>query len=206
MSEKGLPAGKRFLVAGGGSGLGPAMGRRFIEPGAELIICGRRIELLEQSAAQLRLDPGGKIGVFRCDIRDAAAVDAMTEAIWHEAPVDVLVNNAAATFIPQTEHLSPRAANAIPAPTLLGALDGTPAAGRRWIDGCHGGAVLSILDLDHHRSRLHRSSAMAKSAILAMTRSLAVERAPKGIRTVAIAPGAFPTAGAFRPASSRETR
>src|SRR6204780_3046529 len=81
MFEKNLLAGKRILVTGGGSGLGAAMGRRFVELGAELIVCGRRLELLEQAAAEMRVDPGGKVSAVRCDIRDGASVDAMMDAI-----------------------------------------------------------------------------------------------------------------------------
>src|ERR1043165_5170176 len=197
MFEKNLLSSKRILVTGGGSGLGAAMGHRFVELGAELIICGRRLELLEQTAAQLRVDLAGKVRAVRCDIRDGAAVDAMMDDIWREAPLDVLVNNAAATFIAQTEHLSFRAADAILAPTLHGALYCTLAAGKRWIEGKHKGVVLSILSTSTITGRAFTvPSAMAKSAVLAMTRSLAVEWGPKGIRTVAIAPGPFPTAGA----------
>ena len=197
MFEKGLLAGKRILVTGGGSGLGAAMGHRFVELGAELIICGRRLEVLEATAARMRSEPAGKVGVISCDIRNSAAVDAMMEEIWREGPIDVLVNNAAATFIAQTEHLSPRAADAILAPTLHGTMYCTLAAGRRWIDGKHRGVVLSILSTSTITGRAFTvPSAMAKSAVLAMTRSLAVEWGPKGVRTVAIAPGAFPTPGA----------
>jgi NAD(P)-dependent dehydrogenase (short-subunit alcohol dehydrogenase family) len=197
MFEKDLLAGKRILVTGGGSGLGAAMARRFAELGAEPIVCGRRLELLEQTASQLRGEFGGKVSVIRCDIRDGAAVDAMMDMIWRDAPLDVLVNNAAATFIAQTEHLSFRAADAILAPTLHGTMYCTLAAGKRWIEGAHKGVVLSILSTSTITGRAFTvPSAMAKSAVLAMTRSLAVEWGPKGIRTVAIAPGAFPTAGA----------
>jgi NAD(P)-dependent dehydrogenase (short-subunit alcohol dehydrogenase family) len=197
MFEKNLLAGKRILVTGGGSGLGAAMGRRFVELGAELIICGRRLEMLEATAAQLRADPGGKVSTIRCDIRDGAAVDAMMEAIWRDAPLDVLVNNAAATFLAQTEQLSFRAADAILGPTLHGAMYCTLAAGKRWIEEQHKGVVLSILSTSTITGRAFTvPSAMAKSAVLAMTKSLAVEWGPKGIRTVAIAPGPFPTAGA----------
>jgi len=197
MFEKGLLTQKRILVTGGGSGLGAAMGRRFVELGAELVICGRRLELLEQTAAQMRSEFGGKVSVAGCDIRDGAAVDAMMDAIWRDAPLDVLVNNAAATFIAQTEHLSFRAADAILAPTLHGTMYCTLAAGKRWIEGKHKGVVLSILSTSTITGRAFTvPSAMAKSAVLAMTKSLAVEWGPKGIRTVAIAPGAFPTAGA----------
>ena len=197
MFEKGLLKGKRILVTGGGSGLGAAMGRRFLELGAELIICGRRMEQLETTAAEMRQSPGGEVTAMRCDIRDGAAVDAMMDAVWREAPLDVLVNNAAATFIAQTEQLSYRAADAILAPTLHGTMYCTLAAGKRWIEGGHKGVVLSILSTSTITGRAFTvPSAMAKSAVLAMTRSLAVEWGPKGVRTVAIAPGAFPTPGA----------
>jgi NAD(P)-dependent dehydrogenase (short-subunit alcohol dehydrogenase family) len=197
MFEKGLLKGKRILITGGGSGLGEAMGRRFVELGAELIICGRRLGWLEATAARLRGDPGGRVAVFKCDVRDGADVTAMMDAIWREAPLDVLVNNAAATFIARTERLSFRAADAILAPTLHGAMYCTLAAGKRWIADGHKGVVLSILSTSTITGRAFTvPSAMAKSALLAMTKSLAVEWGPKGVRTVAIAPGAFPTEGA----------
>ena len=203
MFEKGLLAGKRVLVTGGGSGLGAAMARRFLELGAELIICGRRYELLEASAAEMRLSAGGEVTTIRCDIRDGASVEAMMDAICREGPLDVLVNNAAATFIAQTEHLSFRAADAILAPTLHGTMYCTLAAGKRWIASGHKGVVLSILSTSTITGRAFTvPSSMAKAAVLAMTRSLAVEWGPKGIRTVAIAPGPFPTpgsAGQLRP-------
>src|ERR1700751_3006562 len=196
MFEKGLLAGKRILVTGGGSGLGAAMARRFFELGAELIICGRRFELLEASAAEMRLAAGGEVSAIRCDIRDGGSVEAMMDAIWREGPLDILVNNAAATFISQTEHLSFRAADAILAPTLHGTMYCTLAAGKRWIDAAHKGVVLSILSTSTITGRAFTvPSSMAKSAVLAMTRSLAVEWGPKGVRTVAIAPGPFPTPG-----------
>jgi NAD(P)-dependent dehydrogenase (short-subunit alcohol dehydrogenase family) len=197
MFEKGLLAQKRILITGGGSGLGAAMGHRFAELGAELIICGRRQELLEETASKLRNAFGSMVATLRCDIRDGAAVEAMMDSIWQQAPIDVLVNNAAATFIAQTENLSFRAADAILAPTLHGTMYCTLAAGRRWIEGQHNGVVLSILSTSTITGRAFTvPSAMAKTAVLAMTKSLAVEWGPKGIRTVAIAPGAFPTPGA----------
>ena len=197
MFEKGLLGGKRVLITGGGSGLGAAMGHRFLDLGAELLICGRRRELLEKTAAEMRQATGGKVSVHPYDIRNGAEVDAMMEAAFGEAPLDVLVNNAAATFIAQTEQLSFRAADAILAPTLHGAMYCTLAAGKRWIESGHKGVVLSILSTSTITGRAFTvPSAMAKSALLAMTRSLAVEWGPKGVRLVAIAPGAFPTEGA----------
>jgi short chain dehydrogenase len=166
MFEKGLLTGKRILVTGGGSGLGAAMGRRFVELGAELIICGRRLELLEATAARMRADFAGKVNAIRCDIRDGAAVDAMLDAIWRDAPLDVLVNNAAATFIAQTEQLSFRAADAILAPTLHGTMYCTLGAGKRWIEAGHKGVVLSILSTSTITGRAFTvPSAMAKSAM-----------------------------------------
>jgi len=173
------------------------LGRRFVELGAELVICGRRLEVLEATANQMRGDSGGKVTTIRCDVRDGAEVDAMMDTIWRAAPLDILVNNAAATFIAQTEHLSFRAADAVLAPTLHGTMYCTLAAGKRWIEASRKGVVLSILSTSTITGRAFTvPSAMAKSAVLAMTKSLAVEWGPKGIRTVAIAPGAFPTAGA----------
>ena len=197
MFEKSLLRDKRILITGGGSGLGAAMGRRFLELGAELVICGRRLELLEKAAAEMRTASGGNASAIACDIRDGAAVDAMMDQIWRDAPLDILVNNAAATFIAKTEQLSFRAADAILAPTLHGAMYCTIAAGKRWIEGGHSGVVLSILSTSTITGRAFTvPSAMAKSALLAMTKSLAVEWGPKNIRTVAIAPGSFPTPGA----------
>jgi NAD(P)-dependent dehydrogenase (short-subunit alcohol dehydrogenase family) len=121
----------------------------------------------------------------------------MMDAIFRKAPLDVLINNAAATFIAQTEHLSCRAADAILAPTLHGTMYCTLAAGKRWIEGNHKGVVLSILSTSTITGRAFTvPSSMAKSAVLSMTKSLAVEWGPKGVRLVAIAPGAFPTPGA----------
>jgi len=162
-----------------------------------LIICGRRLEVLEATANAIRAEIGGTVTTIQCDIRDGASVEAMLDAVWRDAPLDVLVNNAAATFVAQTHRLSFRAADAILAPTLHGTMYCTLGAGRRWIDRQRNGVVLSILSTSTITGRAFTvPSAMAKSAILAMTKSLAVEWGPKGIRTVAIAPGAFPTPGA----------
>jgi NAD(P)-dependent dehydrogenase (short-subunit alcohol dehydrogenase family) len=197
MFERGLLSGKRILVTGGGSGLGAAMGRRFVELGADLVICGRRLEVLQATAAGIRRGTGGKVEAIRCDLREGHGVEAMMDAIWLQSPLDILVNNAAATFIAETERLSFRAADAILAPTLHGAMYCTIAAGKRWIEAGRNGVVLSILSTSTITGRAFTvPSAMAKAALLAMTKSLAVEWGPKGIRTVAIAPGAFPTEGA----------
>ncbi len=197
MFDASLLAEKRILITGGGSGLGAAMARRFAELGADLVLCGRRQDVLETTAADIRSKFGREVIAAVCDIRDAHAVDAMMDKIFAQRAIDVLVNNAAATFIAQSEHLSARAADAILAPTLHGSLYCTLAAGKRWIEASRKGVVLSILSTSTITGRAFTvPSAMAKSAVLAMTKSLAVEWGPKGVRLVAIAPGPFPTPGA----------
>ncbi len=198
MFQPGLLAGRRILVTGGGTGLGAAMAARFGELGARLLICGRRAAALDETAVRLRA-AGAEVDTAVCDVRDAAAVEAMVDAQWARAPIDVLVNNAAASFIARTETLSARAADAILAPTLHGALYCTLALGRRWIDAGRPGVVLSILSTSTRTGRAFTvPSAIGKAGLLAMTRSLAVEWGPHGIRLVAIAPGPFPTEGSDR--------
>ena len=198
MFQDGLLKGKRILVTGGGTGLGAAMGRRFLELGADLVICGRRADVLEETAARFKSETGGSVMPIACDVRDAAAVEAMMDRIWESGPIDCLLNNAAGTFIAETHKLSPRAIDAILNTVLHGSAYCTVAAGRRWIEaGQRNCCVLSILTLSALKGAAFRvPSAMAKAGVLAMIRSLAVEWGPKGIRTVAIAPGPFPTAGA----------
>lgn len=196
MFQPDLLRGKRILITGGGTGLGAAMAARFAELGASLALFGRRAEVLEEAAAKLRAS-GASVTTRTCDIRDPQAVDAAFTAAWQEGPVDILVNNAAANFIAETETLSARAADAILGTTLHGALYCTLAAGQRWIAESRQGVVLSILSTSTITGRAFTvPSAMAKSGLLAMTRSLAVEWGPKGVRLVAIAPGPFPTPGA----------
>lgn len=189
--------GKRVLVTGGGSGLGAAMAERFVQLGAIPLICGRRREALEATSARWSSNYGIDTQIFACDIRDPLQVEAMIAQIWQQAPLDALVNNAAATFIARTEHLSHRAADAVLAPTLHGTMYCTLAAGRRWIEANYPGVVLSILSTSTITGRAFTvPSAMAKSAVLSMTKSLAVEWGRYGIRLLAIAPGSFPTPGA----------
>ena len=192
-----LLAGRTALVTGGGKGLGLAMARRFAGLGADLVICGRRSGVLTAAAGEIAaIAPERKVRTKVCDIRDPAAVAGMMDAIWAESGVDILVNNAAASFIAQTHHLSARAADAILAPTMHGTLYCTLEAGRRWIEAGRPGVVLNILSTSTLTGRAFTTpSAMAKSAVLAMTRSLAVEWGPRNIRLVAIAPGPFPTPG-----------
>lgn len=200
MFQLDLLKGKKILVTGGGTGLGASMAERFLQLGAELVICGRRRDVLEDTAGRLAEATGGHITALPCDVRDSAAVETMMDQIWAAGPLDALVNNAAGNFIAQTHKLSPRAIDAILNTVMHGTAYCTVAAGRRWIDqGRRPAVVLSILTLSALRGAAFRvPSAMAKAGVLAMTRSLAVEWGPRGIRTVAIAPGPFPTEGAWQ--------
>ncbi len=198
MFRDGLLAGKRILITGGGTGLGKSIGRRYVELGAELVICGRRGEVLRGAADELLRDFGKPVQTHVCDVRDAAAVETMMERIWEQGPLDVLLNNAAGNFLARTERLSPRAVDAVIDIVLKGGAYCTIAAGRRWIAAGRGGTVLCILT----QSALVGApftvpSAMAKAGLLSMIRSLAVEWGPKGIRLVGVAPGPFPTEGAW---------
>jgi NAD(P)-dependent dehydrogenase (short-subunit alcohol dehydrogenase family) len=196
MFQPGLLQGKRILITGGGTGLGVAMAGRFAELGASLVLCGRRAEVLDEAASRLRAS-GADVAAHVCDVRDAEAVERTFEEAWRQQPVDVLVNNAAANFIAETEKLSVRAVDAVLGTTLHGALYCTLAAGQRWIAARRPGVVLSILSTSTITGRAYTvPSAMAKSGVLSMTKSLAVEWGPKGVRLMAIAPGPFPTPGA----------
>ncbi|MGH6946316.1 MAG: SDR family oxidoreductase [Kiloniellales bacterium] len=190
---------KRVLVTGGGSGLGKAMARRFLELGARVALCGRRAEVLAATAAEFDRDFSGRTLVQGCDIRDAEAVEALAAAMWDRmGGLDVLVNNAAGNFLSRSETLSPRALDAVLGIVLHGTAYVTLACGRRWIDSDAAGTVLSIATpYAWTGSPYVLPSAMAKAGVLAMTRSLAAEWGPKGIRLNAIAPGPFPTTGAW---------
>ena len=198
MFRQDLLKNKTVLVTGGGTGLGAAMATRFAELGANLVICGRRPEVLEK-AAELMRAYGTQVHTRVCNVREPEAVEALIEDVWHAYAPDVLVNNAAATFIAETSTLSHRAVDTILGTTLHGALYCTLEMGKRWIEAGRPGVVLSILSTSTITGRAFTvPSAVAKSGLLAMTKSLAVEWGPKNIRTVAIAPGPFPTAGATR--------
>ncbi len=191
-----LFAGKRILVTGGGTGLGKAMAERFLSLGAEVFICGRRKSVCEETAAELMKLHGGSVRAYGVDIRDAGAVDAMIEDIFKSGPLTDLVNNAAGNFIARTEELSPRGFDAVANIVMHGTFYVTHAVGRRWIAGHHQGNVLSIVvTWVRNGSPFVVPSAMSKSAIHAMTMSLATEWARHGIRLNAIAPGEIPTEG-----------
>jgi len=138
--------GKRFLVTGGGTGLGRIMMEKFVELGADCVICGRRGGVLEETAKQVMAKhPGRRVDTHAVDIRVATAVEEMIESIWASGPLDGLVNNAAGNFISQTKDLSPRAFDAIANIVLHGTFYTTNACGKRWIAEQRKASVISIL-------------------------------------------------------------
>lgn len=198
MFRSDLLAGKKALITGGGTGLGKSIAQRYLELGAEVVICGRRSDVLESTTQALRQATGGAIAFVSCDIRNADSVEAMIDEIWKQRPLDILVNNAAANFIARTDKLSPRAIDAVLNIVLHGSFYCTVACGRRWIEAGRGGTVLSVATTPSFTGLAFTApSAAAKAGIVAMTRSLAVEWGPKGIRLNAVAPGLFPTEGAW---------
>jgi NAD(P)-dependent dehydrogenase (short-subunit alcohol dehydrogenase family) len=162
------------------------------------VICGRRENVLKEAAEKHQAKFGRAVETQVCDIRDAAAVDAMIAAIWAKAPLDALVNNAAGNFIARSEELSPRAVDAVLGIVLHGSAYVTLACGKRWLAAKREAAVLSIITTYAWTGSAYVvPSAMAKAGVLAMTRSLAVEWGGRGVRLNAIAPGPFPTPGAW---------
>ncbi|GAB6989968.1 SDR family oxidoreductase [Paenibacillus pini] len=189
---------KVVLITGGGTGLGRSMGERFLELGASLAITGRREEVLKETADKW-IASGYNVFYKACDVRDPAQIHELVEAVEaHFGRIDVLVNNAAGNFISPTERLSPRAVDAVLNIVLHGTFYMTLEVGKRWIEQQHQGTMLNIVTTYASTgSGFVTPSAAAKAGVLALTRSLAVEWAPYGIRQVAIAPGPFPTEGAW---------
>ena len=195
-----LLRGKRILVTGGGSGLGKMMTERYIQLGADVYIMGRRGGVLEETANELQAaNPnGGKVLPLACDIRDADAVEAAVAQAFDAGPLTGLVNNAAGNFIAQTKDLSHRGFNAVADIVFRGTFYVTNAVGKRWIAGGNPGSVISIVTTwADTGSPFVVPSAMSKAAIANMTKSLAIEWGPRNIRLNAIAPGPFPTEGAW---------
>jgi NAD(P)-dependent dehydrogenase (short-subunit alcohol dehydrogenase family) len=186
-------------VTGGGTGLGRVMLEKFVELGADVAICGRRSSVLEATAREVMArHPGRRVDTHTVDIRVATAVEEMIERIWAEGPLDGLVNNAAGNFISQTKDLSPRAFDAIANIVLHGTFYVTNACGKRWIAEKRPASVISILTTwVWTGSPFVVPSAMSKAGVAVMTQSLAVEWGRHGIRLNAIAPGPFPTEGAW---------
>lgn len=191
---------KVIVVTGGGSGLGKAMTKYFMELGAKVAITSRDLDKLKSTASELETETGGTCLPLQCDVRHYDQVEAMLkEVLKAYGKVDVLLNNAAGNFISPTERLSANAFDTVIDIVLKGTKNCTLAFGKHWIDTKQEtSTVLNIVTTYAFTGSAYVvPSATAKAGVLAMTRSLAVEWAKYGIRTNAIAPGPFPTKGAW---------
>lgn len=193
-----LLAGKTTVITGGGTGLGRSMALRMASLGAHVAVLGRRVEPLEETVNTIRA-AGGKAVSASCDIRNPEAVASALDEVEKElGPANQLINNAAGNFLCASEDLSPGAFNAVVQIVLYGTFHCTRELGRRLIERKEKGEILSIVtNYTQIGSAFVLPSAAAKAGVLAMMRSLAVEWAAYGIRVNAVAPGPFPTEGAF---------
>ena len=198
MFKKDLLKGKRILVTGGGTGLGKEMASHYGQHGSDLYICGRRENVLKDTATEIEDKYGVKVNYETLDIRASSDVESYIDRIFQEGPIDGLVNNAAGNFISPTKDLSHKGFDAIANIVFHGTFYITHSVGKRWIEQKLKGSIISILTTwVWTGSPYVVPSAMSKSGLHAMTQSLAAEWGKYGIKVNAIAPGPFPTKGAW---------
>ena len=198
MFKEDLLKGKRILVTGGGTGLGKEMATHYGQHGADLYICGRRENVLKDTANEIEDKCDVKVNYETLDIRASSDVESYIDGIFQEGPLDGLVNNAAGNFISPTKDLSHKGFDAIANIVFHGTFYITHSVGKRWIEQKLKGSIISILTTwVWTGSPYVVPSAMSKSGLHAMTQSLAAEWGKYGIKVNAIAPGPFPTKGAW---------
>ncbi len=198
MFKKDLLKNKRILITGGGTGLGKEMAIHFAKHGAVLFICGRRENVLKETADEISKKYSTKVNYQTLDIRASKDVDDYVHSIFEESPLDGLVNNAAGNFISPTKDLSHKGFDAIANIVFHGTFYMTHSVGKRWIESSYKGSIINILTTwVWTGSPYVVPSAMSKSGINAMTKSLAAEWGKYGIKVNGIAPGPFPTKGAW---------
>ena len=201
MFRPGLMQGQRILITGGGTGLGKVMATACLMLGADVYIWGRRGSVIEATAEELNAAhgaSGGRCVGLACDIRVPEAINETMDRVWAGGALTGLVNNAAGNFISRTEDLSPKGFDAIANIVFRGSFFVTLEAGKRWLaEGKHASVVSILTTWIWRGGPFTVPSAMSKAGLNVMTQSLAVEWGGRGIRLNAIAPGPFPTEGAW---------
>lgn len=191
--------GKTIIVTGGGTGLGKSMSRYFLQLGANVTICSRRQAVIDQTAQELMHETGGVVLAVQCDVRNPMEIEnVIAQTVEKFGRVDGLLNNSAGNFISPTERLSYKAFDTVVDIVLRGTYYFTLAVGKYWIENNIKGTVLNIsTTYATTGSGYVVPSAVAKGGALIMTKSLAAEWGKYGIRLNCIAPGPFPTKGAW---------
>ena len=191
--------GKTIIITGGGTGLGKSMGKYMLQLGANLVITSRKKDVLEKAATELEHETGGQVLAVVCDVRKyEEIVNVISETEKRFGQIHGVLNNAAGNFISPTERLSHRAFDIVVDIVLKGTYYMTLAIGKHWIANKQPGTFLNIVTTYAWTgSGYVVPSACSKAGVLALTRSLAVEWAKYKIRSNAIAPGPFPTEGAW---------
>ncbi len=199
MLKDGALKGKTLVVTGGGTGLGRSMSKYFLQLGANVVITSRKLDVLQKTAAELETETGGTVLPLACDVRNDFEVEqVLKQTLEKFGSVHGLLNNAAGNFISPTERLSAKAFGVIIDIVLKGTVNCTLAFGKHWIEQKQQASILNIVTTYAFTgSGYVVPSACAKGGVLAMTRSLAAEWGRYGIRCNAIAPGPFPTKGAW---------
>jgi NAD(P)-dependent dehydrogenase (short-subunit alcohol dehydrogenase family) len=200
MLQPGALSGKRIVVTGGGTGLGKSMTECFLQLGASVLICSRKEDVLKKAVDELNAKIDGTIHYAVCEVRDYNQVEAMLAQANERlgGTVNALVNNAAGNFVMPTERLSHKAFDVVTDIVLKGTYNCSLAFGKHWIATNTPATVLNIVTTYAFTGSAYVvPSAIAKAGVLALTKSLAVEWGPKNIRTNAVAPGPFPTEGAW---------
>ena len=191
--------GKTIVVTGGGTGLGKSMSTYLSKLGANVVITSRKLDVLQNTAKEIEQETGGKILAVACDVRNEDEVEnVLKQTLATFSKVHGLLNNAAGNFISPTERLSANAFSTVIDIVLKGTVNCTLAFGKHWIKEKQAASILNIITTYASTGSAYVvPSACAKGGVLTLTRSLAVEWGKYGIRTNAIAPGPFPTKGAW---------
>jgi NAD(P)-dependent dehydrogenase (short-subunit alcohol dehydrogenase family) len=199
MLRPGVFKDKTIIITGGGTGLGKSMGKYLLQLGANLVITSRKLDVLEKSARELEKETGGRVLAVACDVRKYEEIEnVLKQTESRFGKIDAVLNNAAGNFISPTERLSHRAFDIVVDIVLKGTYYTTLAVGKNWISKNQPGIFLNIVTTYAWTgSGYVVPSACGKAGVLALTRSLAVEWAKYNIRSNAIAPGPFPTEGAW---------